>query len=282
MTAAPIYAQEPTLADFMSMLIAMRRRLFVGAVLGVLCGFAFLAVCVPQYRVTMLVAPAERAAGADVKALLPDNPSFALQYLVNTMGSQDSIDFIRFENILRGPAVSAELIGDPRIISGMESSGLFQFSFIEKPDTPEKLAAMFQEKIKVQPVGNTPLRRISFMHRDPDFALYFLERIYDVTDQKIRTEIESRANDRAVYLKTALEKTMHPDHRRALTSLLMEQEHISMILAMNEPFSAIMAEPPSVSPRVWWPRRGFVLAGFVLAGLILAAVSGGMKRRVMI
>jgi uncharacterized protein involved in exopolysaccharide biosynthesis len=73
----------------------------------------------------------------------------------------------------------------------------------------------------------------------------------------------------ATYLKDVLDKTSHPDHRRALTALLMEQEHLLMMLAMDEPFAAILAEPPAASVRPWWPRKSLIFAGFAFAGALI-------------
>ena len=72
----------------------------------------------------------------------------------------------------------------------------------------------------------------------------------------------------------------HPDHRRALTSLLMEQEHVQMILAMDEPFAAIIAEPPAAGVKPYWPRKAIVLPVGLLAGMVLAYMLSGLRRAV--
>lgn len=216
----------------------------------------------------MLVAPAERAPKADLKALLPDNPGFALQYLVNTIGAQDATDFMRFETMLRGPQVSGVLLKDPVIRSGMAQARKFALLPAPELDSAAALSALLEKRVKIMPVGNTPLRRISIDHRDPEFGLYLLQNLYAETDRMISGEVEEKARTRSLYLKETLGRVHHPDHRRALTSLLMEQEHILMLLAMEEPFAAIVTERPYVSPRIWWPRKSLVLPGFMLAGMV--------------
>lgn len=275
MTLSP----EPSLADVTKALWMARRYVMVGAMLGLVGAVLFLALCVPHYRITMLVAPAERAAKTDIKSLLPDNPSFAVQYLVNTMGSQDSTDFMRFENTMRGPSVAAVLLKDPAIAEGLKESGKFRISPTVTIDTPEKLSDTLEKKISVMPVGNTPLRRIIIDHPSAEFGTALLRRLYGETDRLIRNEVAENARKRSLYLKDMLDKVSHPDHRRALTSLLMEQEHILMILAMDEPFAAIIAEPPSASVKPWWPRKSLILAGFVFAGMVLGFAIWGTKQR---
>ena len=266
MTHPATLQDDMTLADFLRALWAARRALFFGAVAGFVLGVIVLLSAVPHYRVTMLVAPAERAGRTDIKALLPDNPSFALQYLVNTIGTQDSTDFALFENMLRAPRVAEILLRDQQIVDGLTRPGRFFFSLSPSLKTPADLSDRLQRRIRIEPVGTTPLRRIVIDHAAPETGRLILSRLYTETDRLMRADIAASAQKRSAYLKDMLTRVNHPDHRRALTSLLMEQEHILMILAMDEPFAAVLAEPPSSTPRPAWPRRGLVLALCMLLG----------------
>lgn len=270
---------EPTLADVLKAVWAARVFVLAGAVAGIVLAFVFLLFTVPNYRVSMLVAPMERAPKADIKALLPDNPSFALQYLVNTIGSQDANDFMRFESMLRGPSVASVLLKDKAIREGIAKSGRFIFSPSPRDDSAAALADILEKQVVIMPVGNTPLRRIAMNHPSPEFGVYLLGRLYTETDRLIRTEIAERADARSAYLKDMLGRVTHPDHRRALTALLMEQEHIQMLLAMEEAFAAIIAEPPSVSVKPAWPRKKLIIPGFAFAGMVLGFAFWGLKRR---
>ena len=272
-------AAEPNLIDVFRAVWRGRVYVALGAVFGLALAGVFLFLAVPQYRISMLVAPAERAPKADLKALLPDNPGFALQYLVNTIGSQDATDFMRFETMLRGPQVAAMLLKDPQVRSGMEKARKFAFLPAPKLDSAAALSALLEKQVKVMPVGNTPLRRISVDHQSPEFGLFLLQKLYAETDRTISGEVAEKAQSRSRYLKDALGRINHPDHRRALTSLLMEQEHILMLLAMDEPFAAIIAEPPYVSARIWWPRKSLVLPGFMLAGMVFGFALWSLKQK---
>lgn len=263
---------EPTLGDIARLLWAARKRLFAGAILGLACGFIFLVCAIPHYRVSMVLAPADRAPKADIKALLPDNPSFALQYLVNSVGAQDSSEFLRFENMLRGPGVAAVLLKDKRIVDGVVKNKPFIFSAAKRADTAQELSDIFMDEVVIEPVGNTPLRRVFIDTAQPEFGVYLMNQIYNQTDALIRDAIEQQAQSRAVYLRETLGKVSNPDHRRALTSLLMEQEHIQMILAADEPYAAMIVEQASISSRPVWPRRTLILAGFAFVGMILMFV----------
>lgn len=270
---------DPTLADVLKAIWRGRGFVSAGAGLGFLLAVFFLLAAIPQYRMTMLVAPAEHAPKADIKALLPDNPSFALQYLVNTIGSQDAADFMRFETMLRGPQLAGLLLKDPKIKDGLGQSGSFVFSAAPDMGSAAALAEFLEKRLKIMPVGNTPLRRVMIDHASPEFGLYLLGRIYAETDRVIRMEMAEKARARSLYLKNMLEKVNHPDHRRALTSLLMEQEHILMLLAMDEPFAAIIAEPPYASARIWWPRKSLIFPAFMLAGIVAGFALWSARQR---
>jgi uncharacterized protein involved in exopolysaccharide biosynthesis len=263
-------SREPTIGDVLRDLLRAKAYIFVGALLGFICALAWLAVAVPHYRAEMLVGPAERSGGRDIKALLPDNSSFAVQYLVNTLGSPDSIDFIRFEQIVREPTVAAQLIKDPLIAAGISADRLTRLSLGRPaPGTPEKLSAYLMDKVAVEPVGTSPLRRLVYNHPDPAFATYLLQKMQSAADRLIRDEVRKTAASRAAYLEKELAGVANPEHRRALTSLLMEQEHLEMILAMDEPFAATVAEPAFAGARPAWPRTRIILPFGLLIGAFL-------------
>lgn len=270
-SAAPpktVYVSEPGLLDFVADIWRAKAFILAGVIVGILGALMFLFMAQPQYKAEMLVGPAERGTGPDIKALLPENSSFAVQYLVNSLGTQDSNDFIRFEHMLRGVTVASLLIDDPVIIKGLHEAGLFGRAYKHKLKAAA-LADFLEENVHVQPVGTSPLRRVVFSHPDRNFTLYFLQKLYTKTDGLIQNDVRSKTVSRAAYLQQAIKETSHPDHKRALTSLLMEQEHIRMILDMDEPFAALVIEPPSAADKPAWPRQAVIWPVFILLGAFL-------------
>lgn len=258
---------EPTLADILRDLWRANLYLAIGAAAGFLCALAFLIVAVPQYRASMLVAPTTRSGTPDISALFPNNASFAMEYVMQSFGPGDSSDFMRFEAILREPSVSERLLSDERIAAGMAGAKILVFSRPRPPATAAQMAQWLQKNLVVEPVSQTRLKRVSLRHPDPDFAVYVLGRIYGAADSLIRAELAEKTERRTGYLRDTIDRTAHPEHRRVLTQLLMDQEQISMVLAVGEPFAAQMAEPPAASAKPVWPRRALVLPAFVLAGM---------------
>lgn len=268
---------EPTLPDVLRLLWRARASLFIGGVLGCVGAALFLLFSIPHYRISMLVAPAEQTIRVDIKYFLPENSGFALQDAAGRMAAPDMTDFTRFEYTLRGRNVARGLTSDQAVMDGLRRDR--KFVFIKPPalKTADDLTAYFNKKIAVAPVGDTPLRRIVFDHPEPEFGMALLNTLYARTDALIRQDMAATAKARALYLKDMLDKTSHPDHRRALTALLMEQEHRLMILAMEEPFAAIITEPPAASVRPWWPRKNLIFAGFAFAGALLGFALRGAK-----
>jgi hypothetical protein len=270
---------EPSLIDVLRDVWRARLGVSIGLIAGCLVAGMVLALAVPHMRVTMVVGPADNAARTDIKALLPDNPSFALQYLVSTMGSKESTDFSRFEQMLRGPAVAAQVFDDPVFRAAFERTGLFRFSGRAPVKGAEDLSERMMKKIRIEPVGNTAMRRIIFDHPDKDAGIKILDQIYMHADRMIRADVSGRAMARATYLKELLPTVQHPDHRRAVTSLLMEQEHILMILAMDEPFAAIQNEAPYASVKPVWPQKNIIFSAFAVFGMMAGYVLQGIGRR---
>ncbi len=262
-------APEPDLIDLLRDWWRLRGWIMAGMVAGLLAALVFLALAVPQYRVSMLIAPADRGTGTDIKALLPDNATFALQYLASSIGAQDTTDFSRLENIMRGADVAAIVMKNKDVADGVRASRSLRISAGVDIRDPAELADWMARTIKIEPVGTTTMRRVVLNHPDREWATGFLTLVHDAADRLIRNDVRTRADARSAYLQDALRRTDHPDHRRALTNLLMEQEHVRMMLAMDEAFAAVIAESPSASARAVWPRKSIVLPAFVFAGAVL-------------
>ena len=207
----------------------------------------------------MIVAPTTRTGTPDISALFPaDNASAAMGYVMQSFGQGDSSDFARFESILREPSVAARLLARPdypRRPGPGAALGPRAGAGFGHAGAARRLAD--RARLDVEPVGQpTRLKRVTFRHPDPVFAAQLLQALYDSADTLIRDELEARTAKRIAYLnKRCCQKEPDPDHRRALTKLLMDQEQIAMVLAVHEPFAAQMAEPPAAGPKAAWPRK---------------------------
>lgn len=272
---------EPSLRDVVGWAWAARLWIAGGLVTGVLVALIWMMLSVPQYRITMLVGPTTRTGTPDISALFPENASFALEYVLRSFGPGDSSDFMRFETILRGPTVSAALLQDEALRSGVNGERRWAFQGQRDIEDASALSSYLNKKVRIEPVGNTPMRRITYHHADPQFGRQLLLGMYGQTDRLIRDEIRAKTDARIEWLKKALFASSDPEHRRMLTTLLMEQEQVRMILALDEPFSAVLAEPPAVSAKPVWPDKSLLFVVFSLMGAaagFLVGHSAGARR----
>ena len=187
-----------------------------------------------------------------------------------------STDFYRFVYTAKGRAAAAILLQDQSVLEGIKKD----VRWAHKGDawTAEQLADYLEKRVKVEHLGTTPLRRLSYKNPDPEFAAAFLRKIHLVADQMIRRDRRRQSESRIDYLKNTLQKTANPDHRRGIVNLLMQQEHIQMLANLNEAYAAIIVEPPSSSPGAVWPDEILILAVSILAGFGAGYVIHGLRR----
>lgn len=257
---------EPTWADLMAWLWEARLWVVTGIVAGLVAAIVWFQLAIPQYRVTMLVGPTTRTGTPDISSLFPANASYAMEYVLRSFGPADSSDFMRFEAILRGPSVSALLLDYPALIDGMAKARRWSVLGDRDLSSTPLIAAYLDKAVRIDPVGHTPMRRVTYDHHDPVFAERFLTTLYVSADTIIRQDIQKKTSERITWLQRTLNQTRDPDHRRMLTELLSEQEQVRMLLSLNEPFAAIMAEQPSLSAKPVWPERKIIFPMLVLAG----------------
>ena len=258
-TTIPTTGPDPDLGDVVRVWWRLRAWIILGLVFGFLGAIVFSALAVPHYRVSMLVAPATH--GLDPK------PKAAHGDLASTAG-EDSTDFFRFENIVRGGDVAAQLMTDD-VMRGVAMDRPLRILSGSDLKTATELTDWMARNVRIEPVGTTPMRRLVIHHADAQWAMAFLTRLYTVTDTLIRNDVRVQADARVDYLQNTLGQARNPDHRRVLTDLLIEQEQIRMMLAMDEPFAAVVAERASASSRPVWPRKSLVFPAFMIGGAIL-------------
>lgn len=255
---------EPTLADLLKDMWAAKYHMLVFAVFFLLIGGLVIVLSTPLYRAAMIIAPADGYALGDYASSRSEGEALTIPFWRPQEADGVSTDFHRFVYTMKGPAVAAILMKDPSVISGIARDG----GWSSKADdwSAEELADYLERHIKIQHLGATPLRKISYLHPDPAFAAAFLRKAHLVADQLIRRDRRRQSESRIQYLEEALQKTANPDHRRGIANLLMQQEHIQMLANLDEPYAAIVVEPPASSPKPVWPAKILLLAVFAAVG----------------
>ncbi len=259
-----MYAQDQTLGELLSDVWAAKWYVGVYAVLFCVIAFFVVLLSTPLYRGSMIVAPADGYALGDYASTVSDGESLNLPFWRPRDQEGISTDFYRFVYTIKGSAVASILLKDESVLSGIARDK----DFSKKSDkwTAEELADYLDKKIKIEHLGTTPLRRISYKHPSPEFAATFLRKIHLVADQLIRRDRRRQSQSRIEYLQDTLQKTVNPDHRKGIANLLMQQEHIQMLANLDEPYAAIVVEPATSMPKPVWPDKLLLFAAFALVG----------------
>lgn len=269
--------EAPTLGDFLADIVQARRFIALGMLAGLLIAALFTALATAFYRAEMTIAPATPLNGAQFSPVTAEGNFSALNYVLQHMSAGSAPEFIRFETVYAGPSVAALLLEDPKILKGLRYERTFKRLRRNQNWSPEKLSDYIARRVKIVPVGSTSLRKMRYLHPDRRFASYFLRRTHALTDGLIRQRLKAEAQERAAYLREALQKASHPEHKRALTGLLLEQERLLMLVSIDQPFAASLVEPPSSSLKPAWPDKLLVFPAFVFAGGMIGFILHGFR-----
>ena len=251
--------KEPDFADFLAEIWSARLGIFIGLLIGAFIAFSFIAVSVPHYEARIVLAPA-------------DPMNMTTQDDGQDQASSHDLNFVRFEAGFKGADVARLLLRDPEITDGLAEDQAFTFSETEQGWSPSKLASYIAKRVEIDPIGETPLRIFSYAHPDPVFAVQFLSRLHNVTDGLIRHEMRRGVNERIAYLNAALGTTNNPEHRRAMTDLLMEQERLKMLVSIDQSYAASVVVKAAASAKPVWPDRILVYLGFCAIGAFMGFV----------
>ncbi len=263
---------EKSFVDVLSDLWRARISMAVFGIIGLVCVGAVLAVATPRYKASMLISPASPINGAEISSLMGNDNLFALRYLVQRVGQENSSDFLRFENIYSGRSVAELLLKDAGVYKGTAQDAHFRFDNVKDGWNASELAEYIEKSVNLEPVNGTSLRRLVYSHPDPEFAVYFLSRLHEQTDALIRKNIFTETSERIEYLQSAIAKTLNPENRKALTTLLLEQERLRMLVSIDQPYAAAVIEPASSSVKAVWPDPIFLMLSFVGAFAIMGFI----------
>ncbi len=258
-------------------------RLFIlsGLAVGLILAGGFIFTATPYYKSHMLISPASPMNGAEMSSLLADDNLFALRYLAQRVGTANSSDFVRFENTYAGTSVAKILLEDPKITEGLSLDQSFIFSHLYPSAQitwrAERLAEYINRRVRLEPVKGSALRRMTYVHPSKAFGKYFLHNVHRATDGLIRQKIHIETTQRVRYLKEMVRNANNPEHRRALTTLLLEQERLRMLVSIESSYAASVVEPPSSNVKAAWPSRLLVFIGFALVGAFLGFIVHGFR-----
>lgn len=262
-----MHDKEISLKELLETFWQAKIYIVTSALCALICAIIFLVVATPRYQAVMIVAPADGYALGDYASSVQYDAIAALPFWRPKDQEGASTDFYRFIYTIRGASAANILIKDSRILSSINRNKKGR-----EIRSAEELSVYLNKNIRIDPLGATPLRRISYQHPNADFSSAMLRKLHLVADQMIRRERRQQSQRRIEYLEKALRKTIHPDHRKGITNLLMQQEHIKMLANLDEAYAAIVVEPANSSPKPVWPNKMLVLIVFIFLGALLGYI----------
>ena len=265
---------ERTLAELCLELWQARILIICGMIIGIIIATGFIFTAIPHYRAQLTVSPASPLDGAQSATIMNDENILALRYIARRAGISNAPDFMRFEALYTGPSVSEQLLKDQHILNGLNVDQSFVI-LKQHPQywRPEKLAYYIKNRVNFESVKATPLRRLTYLHKDPEFASYLLTSIHTVTDTLIREHIRTNISERIGYLQRAVKTANNPENRRALTTLLLEQERLKMLVSIDQPYAAEIIEPATSFFKPVWPNAALLYSIFIFAGAFLGFIT---------
>ena len=253
---------QDTLGDLMRSVWQARLYVFVGVLAGLVCAYLFMAFAVPHSKASLVLAPANPMQMTSVEE----------QGTRQATKPPSDISLVKFEATFKGIGVAGLLLRDPEITNGLSRDVSFSFSDPERDWTVEKLSEYIAERVVVNPVGESDLIALEYFHPDKAFATTFLNRLHMVSDGLIRHGLRKDVSERIAYITTAMAEVNNPDHRRAMTDLLMEQERLKMLVSIDQPYAAAIVVPAASSVKALWPDPLLVYSAFILVGAFLGFV----------
>ncbi|HEV7371750.1 hypothetical protein [Arenibaculum sp.] len=275
------WSGEPALSEIAARVWRGRRAVLIATTAAVLAALAWLRSVEPRYTATMVVGP---AAGSPVRDT--EEPA----------GSQVFTLYDRFLATVVGSPVAEGIAADPAVMRAVfpvawdAASGgwrppdglgarlrrvfrrLAGMAAWSPPDAGQ-LGDLLRDEVQVLRVGETPLRRIVYRHRDRAFALALLNRLHRDADANLRAEVARRAARQADILRARLERVTQEEHRRMLGSMLHGHERVLLTIETGLPFAADIVEPPGAPSLPDWPNPVFVLPLAAAAGVAAGAAA---------
>lgn len=286
-------------ANFIAIALVVIRNwriALLSVIVAVLLALFYLRVTAPSYDAEMVVAPATDnnltpnlgsslggisglASAAGIR--LPDSETVTpfAKFIELTQSEaladriQKKYNFLKFFNRGRWDWSANQWRPATGILSQMQQI-MAAVTGVQKPTNPTSfdLAKILQERLTIEIIPKTGMRRIGFSDRDPKIAVFFLTVIHNEADEMLREDAQSRSNRQIAYLRERLQTVTVNEERTALSNLLEVQEQQAMLSESGLAFAAHLVEPPMVSDRPTSPKPSVVLLSAIVLGTFVGAL----------
>jgi hypothetical protein len=287
--------KESTLKNLALIVVREWRLVLIAVSICLLLSLVVLRGLRPTYDAEMIVAPAsDNSLGAGLSASLGQLSSLASVAGLRLPDSENVTPFAKFVELTQSDELADRLEKkygflkyffssqwDWQKNDWREPSGpVFQirsalYALIDQPvvthPTSFDLGKILKDRVSVDVVARSGMRRVSFSYRDPWLAKALLKAIYDETDAILKDDAQNRSVRQIAFLKDRLRTVTVAEERVALANLLLQQEQQAMLTQSGLAYSAHLIERPTVSERPSSPKPLQVILLFLLFGLAAGA-----------
>jgi hypothetical protein len=292
---------------------AWKGRVIFLEVIAVCCLVAVVFIHLQKPQYTAITVIAQQEAGQSN----PLNSNSALKALSsltgNEVGTQNEID--EFLKLLTTPAVSQQLAErlpvmehffgsrfDPEQRRWVRPRGNFSaIKDLVYPilGIPPKyslnqfdLSAYISRRVIVNKDRATSLVSVSYSDPDAAFAVRFMNTLFAVADEQMRTAIKIRAANNVKSLGHMISSLDNADLKLSLIAIFQTQEQRYMLASSGDTYAFRYVQPPATSGQQTWPAVWAIFGVAVIFGgviafllsvfvyLIAQAPSGGFIARV--
>jgi len=287
-----------SIASLLGMIWRRRRTFFAGFVLPVILALIYLHVATYKYRADMGLAPPQTSSSGNARVSLGNLGGLESLAGVNIGSQGGGLNFQLYKEAVYERETAEKLAANPWLMQAIfdsdwdpvtqrwrEPIGMAPsvkhviFTILGTPDQgwrkPDaaRLEEFIVKNVTVSTNSKSPVMRLSILHRDPQFAIRFLNAIHLVIDSGLRRRLLSRTTENIEYLSTQLVRTQLAEHRQALVSALGEQERLRMTASSTVAFAAEPFGAASATRLPETPNGPIVIVIALVVGVAFGAAA---------
>jgi len=279
---------EMTLADLLSRLWEKRISGVAVLILSLIIGSIYLRIATYTYTAELVLTPTEQNA-----AKISSNLAGLGSLVGLNLGNGENSGFAMYEEAANSYAVAAKLSQDPVIMhkifegawnqerqrwqepKSVSSSIIGTLKYLLgvpryrwAPPGPKDLQEYIGRSVVIKDDKIKPIKIVSFDHKDPNFSVYFVNKINFEADNFLRRKSLDRSSEYIKYLQGRLNEVQIMDYRENLLDQLKYYEQMRMAANSNVAFVAEIFGGAEASQRPTRPKPSIVLAICVSIGFI--------------
>lgn len=296
---------EPSLAGLLRSLLRGWWIIAAATAISIVAAVALIKTLEPKYEATMILSPASQYDRQGLASSTSRLSSLAAITGIRMPADEFVSNFSRCLEIMTSVKLANQLIDkydlakelfasqwDAEEGKWVPPSGLLTsaksvvrryFGLPEwSPPDGRTIADYLKTVVKVSPINDTGLRKVTFTHSDPELAVQIFEWMHREADTMIRNDTLERSTTYIAYIKSKLQTETFAEHRDSLISLLAQQERTMMMLTVDLPFCARIEDGPFVSEKPVSPRPILILSlagsGGGFLGIFLVFLVNSLRR----